>query len=245
MYSHYEQLELEGLSMVIGIIGAMKEEIELMKEEMDIESEKKIARITFYSGTMGKHKIVLCKSGVGKVNAALTTQILIDHFQTAKIVFTGVAGALDPNLNVGDIVISTSALQHDIDASPLGFKRGEIPMFEHTSDFPADASLIELAMKASEQLNIQVLKGRILSGDQFIASQELVQELQDTFSGACVEMEGSAVAQAAMLNDIPYVIIRSISDKANGEAKMSFNEFVEVAAKQSNFIVKAMLEHME
>ncbi|MEB1807828.1 MAG: 5'-methylthioadenosine/adenosylhomocysteine nucleosidase [Bacillaceae bacterium] len=231
--------------MVIGIIGAMKEEIELMKEEMDIESEKKIARITFYSGTMGKHKIVLCKSGVGKVNAALTTQILIDHFQTAKIVFTGVAGALDPNLNVGDIVISTSALQHDIDASPLGFKRGEIPMFEHTSDFPADASLIELAMKASEQLNIQVLKGRILSGDQFIASQELVQELQDTFSGACVEMEGSAVAQAAMLNDIPYVIIRSISDKANGEAKMSFNEFVEVAAKQSNFIVKAMLEHME
>ncbi|MDE5415883.1 5'-methylthioadenosine/adenosylhomocysteine nucleosidase [Alkalihalobacterium chitinilyticum] len=231
--------------MVIGIIGAMNEEIELMREEMDIESERKIARITFYSGTMGKHKIVLCKSGVGKVNAALTTQILIDHFKTAKIVFTGVAGALDPNLNVGDIVISTSALQHDIDASPLGFKRGEIPMFEHTSDFPADASLIELATKASEQLNIQVVKGRVLSGDQFIASQQLVQELQDTFSGACVEMEGSAVAQAAMLNDIPYVIIRSISDKANGEAKMSFNEFVEVAAKQSNFIVKAMLEHME
>ncbi|MFV8827603.1 5'-methylthioadenosine/adenosylhomocysteine nucleosidase [Alkalihalobacterium sp. APHAB7] len=231
--------------MVIGIIGAMNEEIELMKEEMDIKSETKIARNTFYSGTMGNHKIVLCKSGVGKVNAALTTQILIDHFQTEKIIFTGVAGALDPSLNVGDIVISTSALQHDIDASPLGFKRGEIPMFEHTSDFPADVSLIELATKASEQLNIQVIKGRVLSGDQFIASQELVQELQDTFAGACVEMEGSAVAQVAMLNDIPYVIIRSISDKANGEAKMSFNEFVEVAAKQSNFIVKAMLEHME
>lgn len=239
------QLDLEDLGMVIGIIGAMNEEIELMKEEMDIKSETKIASITFYSGTMGNHKIVLCKSGVGKVNAALTTQILIDHFQTEKIIFTGVAGALDPSLNVGDIVISTSALQHDIDASPLGFKRGEIPMFEHTSDFPADVSLIELATKASEQLNIQVIKGRVLSGDQFIASQELVQELQDTFAGACVEMEGSAVAQVAMLNDIPYVIIRSISDKANGEAKMSFNEFVEVAAKQSNFIVQAMLEHME
>ncbi|OLO40222.1 5'-methylthioadenosine/S-adenosylhomocysteine nucleosidase [Alkalihalophilus pseudofirmus] len=231
--------------MVIGIIGAMKEEIELMKEEMDIEKETKVAKITFYAGTMENHQIVLCKSGVGKVNAALTTQILIDHFQVEKIIFTGVAGALNPRLDIGDIVISTSALQHDIDASPLGFKRGEIPMFEHTSDFPANTALIELATKASEQLNIQVIKGKVLSGDQFIASQELVHELYETFSGACVEMEGSAVAQAAMLNDIPYVIIRSISDKANGEAKMSFNEFVHVAAKQSNFIVKAMLEHME
>ncbi|WP_209122123.1 5'-methylthioadenosine/adenosylhomocysteine nucleosidase [Alkalihalobacillus sp. BA299] len=231
--------------MVIGIIGAMNEEIELMKEEMEIEKKTKIAKITFYSGTMENHKIVLCKSGVGKVNAALTTQILIDHFHIEKIIFTGVAGALEPSLNIGDIVISTSAIQHDIDASPLGFKRGEIPMFEHTSDFPADSSLIELAKKVSKQLDIQVVKGKVLSGDQFIASQELVHELHETFSGACVEMEGSAVAQAAMLNEIPYVIIRSISDKANGEAKMSFNEFVQVAAKQSNFIVKAMLEHME
>lgn len=230
--------------MKIGIIGAMVEEIELMKDAMNIKEEIVHAKISFYVGTYKEKDIILCKSGVGKVNATITTQVLIDRFHVDKILFTGVAGALDSQLEIGDIVISNNAQHHDIDASPLGFTRGEIPMFDHSSIFPADNSLVKIALSAANDADIQgkAIVGKIVSGDQFIANQDVVKELHETFEGTCVEMEGAAVAQAAMLNDVPFVIIRSISDKANGEANMSFTEFVKLAAKQSNQMVSAMLQ---
>ncbi|MCK0471293.1 5'-methylthioadenosine/adenosylhomocysteine nucleosidase [Halalkalibacter sp. APA_J-10(15)] len=231
--------------MKIAIIGAMAEEITALKEEMTIHQSTEVALIQFYEGKMSTKDIVLCQSGVGKVNAALTTQVLIDHFQVTHILFTGVAGAVEEQLEVGDIIISTSAMQHDIDASPLGFKRGEIPMFPISSDFKANTELIKLAEESSTaSVHRKVLKGRVVSGDQFIANAELVRDLRDTFNAVCVEMEGSAVAQVATLNNIPFVIIRSISDKANGEASMSFTEFTELASEQSRLIVSNMIKNM-
>ncbi|WP_096202655.1 5'-methylthioadenosine/adenosylhomocysteine nucleosidase [Bacillus sp. FJAT-45350] len=231
--------------MKIGIIGAMNEEIELMKQDLKLKQTTVTTKISFYEGVLEGKEVVLCKSGVGKVNAAITSQVLVNKFQVDCIIFTGVAGALDPILEIGDIVISTTALQHDIDASPLGFKRGEIPMFEHPSVFEADTTLVSIAEKAASKLEgVSSIKGCIVSGDQFIANEETVKVLHSEFGGKCVEMEGSAVAQVAMLNDIPYVIIRSMSDKANGEATMSFTEFTEVAAKQSYLIVKEMVKHL-
>ncbi|UOE93469.1 5'-methylthioadenosine/adenosylhomocysteine nucleosidase [Alkalihalobacillus sp. LMS39] len=227
--------------MTIGIIGAMDEEIALLKEEMTIEKEEVFALITFYEGRLLGKRVVVCKSGVGKVNASITTQLLIDKFSVQEILFTGVAGALDPSLQIGDIVISTSAIQHDIDASPLGFKKGEVPMFHRSSDFEAASHLIGLASEASKNMNRKVVQGRIASGDQFIADERKVKEIYQQFNAVCVEMEGAAVAHVATVNDVPFIIIRSISDKANGEAQMSFEEFTILASEQSYNMIKHIL----
>ncbi|WP_349773994.1 5'-methylthioadenosine/adenosylhomocysteine nucleosidase [Fictibacillus phosphorivorans] len=231
----------------IGIIGAMDEEIVYMKEAIDIYGESTFAQNKFYEGTHHNKEVVLCKSGVGKVNAAITTQILIDRFQVTHILFTGVAGALDPVLEVGDIVISSSAMQHDIDASSLSpdFPKGTIPMFAFDSEFKADEKLIKLAERAAESLSgPQVKVGKVLSGDQFIADRDLVEYFGAAFNGTCIEMEGSAVAQACFLNEVPFVIIRSISDKANGEAPASFGEFTTLAAKRSSDMVESIIESL-
>ncbi|OZM56070.1 5'-methylthioadenosine/S-adenosylhomocysteine nucleosidase [Lottiidibacillus patelloidae] len=232
--------------MKIAVIGAMEEEIKLMREQLDITNERQLAKITFYEGSYADHEVILCKSGVGKVNAAITTQLLIDHYNVEAIIFTGVAGALSPNLNIGDIVISTSSMYHDIDASALGFAKGTIPMFDHPSDFRADEKLIAIAADAASELNeLTVSKGRILSGDQFIADGALVKQYEQQFAGACIEMEGAAVAHAAYLNDVPFVIIRSISDKANGEANVNFVEFTKLASEHSSYIVQKMLKKLK
>ncbi|MFC0473229.1 5'-methylthioadenosine/adenosylhomocysteine nucleosidase [Halalkalibacter kiskunsagensis] len=230
--------------MKYGIIGAMNEEIERMKTEMTVKKTHRYASVTFYEGTMHGKGMILCKCGVGKVNAAMTSQLLIDKFATTHILFTGVAGAVDETLNVGDLVISTSAMQHDIDVTALGFKKGQIPYFEGSSDFQADKSLIEIATAvAKESTNRHILQGRIVSGDQFISNQDYVETLREDFDAACVEMEGAAVAQVASMNEVPFVIIRSMSDKANGEASMSFNEFTELASEQSHLLVSNILKH--
>jgi adenosylhomocysteine nucleosidase len=231
----------------IGIIGAMDEEIVYMKESLDIYGESVYARNTFYEGTHHHKEVVLCKSGVGKVNAAITTQILIEKFKVTHILFTGVAGALDPSLEVGDIVISSSAMQHDMDASALSpdFPKGTIPMFAFDSEFYADKHLVKLAETAAKNLSgPKVMVGKVLSGDQFIADRELVESYCLLFKGTCIEMEGSAVAQAAFLNDVPFVIIRSISDKANGEAPASFAEFTALAARRSSDMVESIIESL-
>lgn len=231
--------------MKIGIIGAMDEEIRLLKENIQISDEFVKATITFYVGTFQGKDVVICKSGVGKVNAAITTQLLIDHFSVSQIIFTGVAGAVDPTLDIGDIVISTSAVQHDLDATALGFKKGEVPMFAYPSDFSASDHLILLAENAASTFKgINVVKGRILSGDQFIANHQVVAQLGEMFEGKCVEMEGASVAHVAMLNNIPFVIIRSMSDKANGEANVNFAEFTKLASERSFSIVRSMVENI-
>ncbi|WP_026690687.1 5'-methylthioadenosine/adenosylhomocysteine nucleosidase [Alteribacter aurantiacus] len=232
--------------MRIGIIGAMKEEIDYFLKEGTSFTEEKKAHLTLYKGSWHGHQVVITRCGVGKVNAAITTQLLIDIYHVEAIIFTGVAGALDPELEVGDLVVSTSCIEHDLDASALGFERGEVPMFEYSSVFSADEGLVSLAYDAAISLNEgYVKKGVVLSGDQFIADPEKVVELRERFDGTCVEMEGASVAHGAMVNQTPFVILRSISDKANGEAAGSFETFVEQSAVRSSKIVESMLSRMK
>ncbi|EIT85484.1 5'-methylthioadenosine/S-adenosylhomocysteine nucleosidase [Fictibacillus macauensis ZFHKF-1] len=233
--------------MRIGIIGAMDEEIHSMKHVFDFYGQCLYAQTTFYEGTYFDQEVVLCKSGVGKVNAAIAAQLLVDRFQVTHIIFTGVAGAVDPSLDIGDIVISTSAIQHDMDASKLSaqYPQGTIPMFDHPSDFIANEHLIQLADDAAQSLgDVAVVRGRILSGDQFIADGELVATYHEQFQGSCIEMEGAAVAQVCYLNEIPFVIVRSISDKANSEATVNFTEFTKLAAQRSSHIVEEMIKKL-
>lgn len=228
--------------MKIGIIGAMDEEIKLYKAEMDINKEISKAGITYYEGTWKGKDVVLCKSGVGKVNASVCTQIMIDGFGVESVIFTGVAGALHPELEIGDVVVSRDSQHHDMDVTPLGFARGIIP-FADKSIFLADEKLVNVAIQASDAIGEgKTVAGRILSGDQFIANREYVQQLRQEMEGACTEMEGAAVAQVCDMNHIPFVIIRSMSDKADGSAHMNFNEFTDLASHRSYQIVNNMLE---
>ncbi len=226
----------------IGIIGAMDEEIASLLDKMDQVKSHTRFGIVYYQGILQETSVVLCKSGVGKVNAAFCTHILIDHFQVKEIIFTGVAGALDPQLDIGDIVVSTECQQHDVDARALGFPRGIIP-FQEVSLFPADPDLVRWAVRAGKSLaNVKVVPGKVLSGDQFISDPLTVKELRDQLQGTCVEMEGAAVAHVSWLAGIPYVVIRSISDRADQSAHVNFAEFAQLAANHSSEIVCRLLD---
>ena len=225
----------------IAVIGAMDEEVEKFKAYLqDAETVVK-AGIRFNIGMRDRRRVIICKCGVGKVNAAVCTQILIDVFGAEAVIFTGVAGALHPELEIGDIVVSDDCLQHDVDVTPLGFAPGVIP-FAAESIFAADRGLAEIALKAGEALFPgKVRLGRILSGDQFLADRAKVAELRERHKGDCVEMEGAAVAQVCRLNGVPFVILRAMSDKADGSANMNFREFTQLASDRSAAIVEAML----
>ncbi|MFF2093555.1 5'-methylthioadenosine/adenosylhomocysteine nucleosidase [Paenibacillus sp. NPDC058174] len=227
----------------IGIIGAMAEEIELLHQHVEAANQFVKAGITYYEGSLHGKSVIYCKSGVGKVNAAVCTQILLD-LGADCVLFTGVAGAVDPKLEIGDIVVSSSCIQHDMDCSPLGFARGVIPYHER-SEFVADERLVKLAADAASKLfSGRSLTGKVLSGDQFIASREAVQQLHEIFQGACAEMEGASVAQVCDLNEVPFVIIRSMSDKADGSAHVNFPEFTVKASNHSYQIIHEMLKNI-
>ena len=226
----------------LGIIGAMASEVASLKK---LVSEKKIGRkagMEFCAGRIGDMSAVIVQSGIGKVNAALCAQILIDDFQVAGIINTGVAGALDKRLDIGDIVVSLDAVQHDYDVSPIGFKKGEIPYTKLVA-FPAAEKLRIKAEEAVKKVlgRDQAIVGRICSGDQFISSREKKQQIVTEFGGLCAEMEGAAIAQACYLNGVPFVIIRAISDKADESGGISFEQFEKEAAKTSAEIVKYMV----
>ncbi|HEK9032715.1 TPA: 5'-methylthioadenosine/adenosylhomocysteine nucleosidase, partial [Clostridioides difficile] len=187
--------------------------------------------------------VVLVKCGIGKVNSALCAQILISEFKVDAIVNTGVAGALNEKLDVNDIVISTDAIQYDVDTTAFGDPKGVIPRMK-TSVFKADERLIDAAYKSSveEVKTHKVLKGRVVTGDKFINSKELKEELVNDFGGYCGEMEGGAIAHVCYLNNTPFVIIRAMSDKADGSADVTYDVFVHDAANNSKDIVLNMLK---
>ena len=231
------------MSEVLGLIGAMDEEIMLLLEGMENKQTTVKAGITFYTGNVFGKTAVLCKSGVGKVNAAVTTQILHDAFGVSRVLFTGVAGAVHPDLNIGDIVISSQCIQHDMDVTALGYAKGVIP-YQETSSFPADPELVKLAEQACKELHQNSVTGIVLSGDQFIASAATVAMLREQLNGACAEMEGAAVAQVCNMNGTPFVIIRSMSDKADGSAHVNYRDFTITAAERSHAILEHMLKAM-
>jgi adenosylhomocysteine nucleosidase len=237
-----EILESEGT--VIGIIGAMEEEVEILKNKMDVEEEVQIAGMTFYKGNVHNQNIVLARSGVGKVNAATCAQIMISSFDIDYLINSGVAGGMFEELKQGDIVISTDAVQHDFDVTALGEPLGEISRLGITY-FVADEGLINLAEEAADSINLEdvnVFKGRIASGDQFVAGGELEEKIRSNFEPYAVEMEGAAIAHVAYLNEVPYVIIRAISDNADGEAELSYPEFLPIAANNASLLLDKIIE---
>ncbi len=229
----------------IGIIGAMEEEIVALKEKMNITEEKNMVGLTFYVGTYSDKHLVLVKSGIGKVNAAICAQALIDRFDVEKIIMMGVAGSLSEDLRVGDIILSEDAVEHDMDTSPLGDPIGTIPRMAE-SYFKADQELLALALDSAKEVakDFRVLTGRVASGDQFICTQDAKDKIKKTVGGMCAEMEGAAVAHTCYLNDTPFLIIRAISDGAGEDAGLSFEEFCVMAAKRSSALVEHMIGSM-
>lgn len=228
--------------MKIGIIGAMDLEIATLREKATDTSVRAVASMEFVEGLLHGVPVVIVKCGIGKVNAGMCVQILHDLFDVTHIINTGVAGSLRNEINIGDIVVSTDAVQHDMDVTPLGYERGQIPGIPVKS-FPADTTLAEAAVKACRKVNtdIQVFSGRVVSGDQFISSKDIKDFLIKTFDGSCTEMEGAAIAQSAYLNKLPFVIIRAISDKADDSAEMDYPTFEHAAALHSAHLVYEML----
>lgn len=227
---------------MIGIIGAMDEEIISLKRKMELKETKQVASMDFYIGMIGNQEVVLVRCGIGKVNAAVCTQVLIDHFEVKYIINIGVAGGLHPNINIGDIVISSDTVEHDMDASAVGNPKGEIPRMNKTY-FEADQRLVEIAQEAAQKVRgeHQVFIGRIASGDQFISSIKVKEAIYSTFTAYCAEMEGAAIAHTCYLNQIPFVIIRAISDKADHSAEVNFEEFVDMAARNASKMIESIL----
>ncbi len=231
---------------MLGIIGAMAEEVEELKNEMDSVEVTEIAGMDFYRGVIGDKETVVVQSGIGKVNAAICAQCLIDNFQVDGIVNTGVAGALRPEINIGDLVLSTDAVQHDMDCRAFDYPLGQVPGMDAFA-FPASPALRKQARRLCEEVNpdIAVFEGRILSGDQFINDSERKEWLYSTFHGSCSEMEGAAIAQTAFRNHVPYLIIRAISDKADDGAAMDYSEFEHEAIRHCVNLVRAIIAEDE
>ena len=227
-----------------GIIGAMDEEVNSLKEALEEKRISTIAGMEFCEGRLGGADVVVVKCSVGKVNAAACTQILIDRFGVDQIINTGVAGSLDAAINIGDIVVSTEAVQHDMDVTALGFARGEIP-YSEKSVFPADEEMRARAVEAVKAAapEVHAFEGRVCSGDQFIASREQKDSILSSVGGLCCEMEGAAIAQVCSLNGTPFVIIRAISDKADDSEEMSYVEFEQAAAENCAAITRYMIAH--
>jgi len=227
----------------IGIIGAMDVELALLKQNLQNPQTIQKAHLTFFEGTLNNISVVIVKCGIGKVNAALCANILIQEFGISHVINTGIAGAISNKLHILDTVISEDAVYHDVDVTGFGYPPCTLPGFE--TSFKADAKLIETTKKSFEDLASEhhLFVGRIATGDQFIASSEAKNAILKKCNPLCTEMEGAAIAHACFLQKIPFIIIRSISDQADekGAEKYEFNE--ETAAKNSAKLVLKMVEN--
>ena len=226
----------------IGIIGAMEVEVAILKEKMEDVRIIKKASMDFYEGILAGKKVVVVRSGIGKVNAGICAQILADVFSVDAIINTGIAGSLNKNINIGDIVLSTDVVQHDMDATGFGYRKGQIPQMP-VFFFNADDNLRRLAAEVCKEVNpdIQVFEGRIASGDQFVCDQDVKNRIVSEVSAYATEMEGAAIGQAAYLNEIPFLVVRAISDKADGSAQMDYSEFEKAAVDHSVRLTLNML----
>lgn len=227
----------------IAIIGAMELEVEELKRKLAVSQVVKKAGMEFFEGALNGANVVIVRSGVGKVNAALCVQILVDLFQVTHIINTGVAGSLNASLDIGDILISKDALHHDVDATIFGYQPGEVPQLG-LREFPADERLGQLAKEACEKVNpdIHAVLGRVLSGDQFIADNATKKRLIQLYHGDCAEMEGASIAHGAYLNEVPFVIIRAISDKADDSSQVEYPVFEKAAAIHSARLVEELVQ---
>ena len=230
---------------VIGIIGAMEEEVTSLIDAAKISGKTKVAEMEYCEGTLEDKNVVIVQCGMGKVNAGICANTLINDFGCTKVINTGVAGSLDNQLDIGDIVVSVDAVQHDFDVEAIGFKKGEIP-YTGLSAFPADETMRAAAVKAVRESapEVHVFEGRVCSGDQFVSTQEQKDAITSDFGGMCCEMEGAAIAQACYLNNTPFVVIRAISDKGDGSHSVEYDTFKAEAAANCAKIVRYMVKNL-
>lgn len=230
--------------MKIGIIGAMDEEVAPLLEEIKLKKKLVKAQMEFNEGILWGKDVVVVRSGIGKVNAAVCAQILVDDFEVDAIINVGVAGGVGEDVYPGDVVIADSLVQHDCDSSIFGEKLGQIPRMD-VFDFKCDETLVKKAKNACNKMNeCKSFVGRIVTGDQFVADPEKIRWLSEEFSALACEMEGGSIAQVCHLNSIPFVVIRSASDNANNGAHIEYEKFKPIAVKNSVNILKNMIETM-
>jgi adenosylhomocysteine nucleosidase len=228
--------------MKIAIIGAMEEEVALLRENISNPTVETIAGCEYTSGTMKDKEVILLRSGIGKVNAAMSTAVLLQHYKPDCIINTGSAGGFDPSLNVGDVVISTEVRHHDVDVTAFGYEYGQVPQLP--AAFTADEKLMQTAIDSVKELgNAQVVSGLIATGDSFMNNPKRVEAIRDKFAGLqAVEMEAAAIAQVAHQFNVPFVIIRSLSDIAGKESDVSFEQYLEKAALHSAKMVMSIVK---
>lgn len=230
--------------MIIGIIGAMDEEVEQLLKDIEIERKETKAMMNFYFGRLWGQNTVVVRSGIGKVNAAVCAQILIDEFKADYIINVGIAGGIGENIKPGDVVVADNLIQHDMDTTAFGDRIGQIPRLD-TYDFKCSEILVSKAKEACSYLKDgKSLVGRIATGDQFIADCDKIKWLNSEFDAIACEMEGGSIAQVCYLNKIPFVVIRSISDNASTGAHMDYEKFKYIAVDNSVIILKNMLKNM-
>lgn len=224
----------------LGIIGAMAEEVETLLQAMEGKQTTARAGSAFYEGRLSGLDVVVVQCGIGKVNAALCAQILCDCFGVTHILNTGIAGSLCAELDIGDMVVSKDAMYHDFDCHAFGYPVGKVPGMD-TVAFPADGGLVKLACAAAEVVHPGHCRvGRVASGDQFVADRALKERIIQVTGALCTEMEGAAIAQTAYRNQIPFVILRAISDKADDSAEMDYPTFERIAAHRCASVTMAM-----
>jgi len=231
------------MEKVIAIIAAMEEEMQEIKNIMEKIEEKSIWGLTIYEGKINGLKSILVQSGVGKVNAARTTQIIIDKYEVECVIDVGSAGGLKEGLEIGDVAIGDNLVQHDFDITAFGHEKGYIT--DLGKMFKSDKELIAKAEQAIKPIckneNINVIRGTIASGDIFCTSVNMKDKIKDKFDAICVEMEGAAIAQVCTLDNVPFIVIRSISDVPNGKNNIEFDEFLKHASKRCAQFIKQMI----
>ncbi len=228
--------------MKIGILSAMDEEIQPFLSQLDNYSKEEYANNTFYLSEHSNHNLVIANSKIGKVFSSMTATLMIEKYGCEMILFTGVAGGVNPDLDIGDIVLANKLCQHDMDITAFGHPNG------HCAGFGIYATptkeLLTLAKETANELNLKFIEGTIATGDQFIADSKKKDWIKSEFNADAIEMEGASVAVVCQTLDIPYLIIRSISDTAKEGAFMDFNEFLKVSAVESANFLKSILNKL-
>ncbi|WP_273125107.1 5'-methylthioadenosine/S-adenosylhomocysteine nucleosidase [Metabacillus sp. HB246100] len=230
--------------MKIAIIGAMEEEVTILRDKLDNRTQQVIANCEFTEGTYNGVDVVLLKSGIGKVNAALSTTLLLDRYKPDYVINTGSAGGFHPSLNVGDVVISSEVRHNDVDVTAFGYEYGQVPGLP--AAYLPEQKLVDIAVQKAEEIEgIQVAKGLIVTGDSFLSDPTKVEFIRSKFNDLHAgEMEAAAIAQTCHQFNVPFVVIRALSDIAGKESNISFDQFLDQAGKHSAQLVLKIVETM-
>ena len=229
--------------MTIAILSALAEELERYLEACVIEQTQVQAGLRIHEARHEGHELVLVRSGVGKVNAALCTQVLADRYALDAVLCTGTAGALHNGLDVGDIVVAEDCVQHDVHVEFLDLPRGQIP-FSDLRFFTASPALVRRARQVPLEHHT-IRAGRVCTGDTFVQDAAARADIHTSLEGDCVEMEGAAVGQVCTLNELPFLLVRAISDRADGRSDVDFQAFLQEAADASAHLVLHLLEVLD